>query len=323
MLKLIFQHVSEGTKGLILETLYCVYTPESVDLFIEFVSDINNEVDNYTSYETIKAFANADQKIIERFTINADKLLQYNKFRTVAFVELFSQWAADKKISYNPLGNNLQVIEKWIKDANYQKLSYAVSGCAALVTVNSEESIRLLEIASQHSKLEIQLETAFVQILLGQEKAKDKLRVLAQNPIISIPTFLYSQELKQKYGIDCGFTKEDILEKIDNEEDFLAISQMAWWCAHPQEYGITPDSIKVWAKEVIYWPPNDEKLKVFLIKYRYDNYKWQGRISNIEHVGYFIPCYEKLFSIMQGFDDIYAAYATYSIKYNKGDIEAS
>jgi TPR repeat protein len=320
VLKLMFQHVSNDTKGIILETLYCVGTQESVNLFMEFVLDINNDIDNYTSYQAIKAFVNSDQEVIKIFVSNADKLLQPNKFRTVAFIELFAQWASDGKLLYNPIQDHLWLIEEWIKDTNYENLGYAVSGCAALATVNSEESKKLLKLASEHPKLEIQLEAAFAQILLGEEKAKDKMKLLAQNPIISEAAFGYVMELIIKYGINCGFTREDVMSQVTDKEDFYAMAKMSSWCSHFCEYGISPDAIKVWAKEEIYWPPSEEKLQVYLIKYTYNNYKWCEKGGNIEHVGYYLPDSDTVFSTMESFDDIYEAYANYASWESRGEI---
>jgi hypothetical protein len=167
----------------------------------------------------------------------------------------------------------------------------------------------LLEKASKHPKLEIQLEAAFAQILLGQKKARDKLKLLAQNPIISNHAFAYLRELIH-YKIDCGHTVEGIEESIEGDkDDFRAMAQMSEWCTHSNEYGVTPDAIKVWAKEEIYWPVAKKKLQVYLIRYNYNDYEWQGEIKNIEHVGYYVPMIDRVFSKMKDFDNILEAYA--------------
>ena len=312
VLKLIFKDILDKSSGTILETLYCArYYRGSVIFFIEIVTDITNEVDNYDSYQSIKRFSDSNLDIIAIFIKNSDKLLKHNKFRTVAFVELFSQWSRDGKLSYNPVQNHLTIIKKWITDKNYENLSYAVSGCAALSQIDSDQSIKLLRMATKHPKLEIQLEAVFSLILLGHKTAKKQLRLLAQNPIISNQAWYYSVELKLDYKIDCGFTQRDIIPLETDEEDFIAMSTMSEWCAYPQEYGITPDYISVFAKEEVFWPSSEDKLKIYLVKYRYNNYCWQGKITNLEHIGCYNPSSDSVFSIMKNFDSIEDAYAAY------------
>jgi hypothetical protein len=110
------------------------------------------------------------------------------------------------------------------------------------------------------------------------------------------------------------------MAEINDPEDFYILARMAAWCAHPQEYRITPDAIEIWAKEEIYWPPSEEKMQVYLIKYRYNNYNWEGKVGDFEHVGYCLPGGDPLFSIMESFDDIYEAYAAYSAFDSGGSI---
>ncbi len=314
IIKVLFHQISnDHTKGIILETLVCIGSIESIEAFIEFVSDENNNIDNYDTYRSIKACIDLGEDQVNLFINNSEKLLKHNNFRTVAIVELFSQWALDGKIVYNPIQNHLHIIEKWIIDKDYKHLSYAVSGCAALAQINTEESVRLLKIASNHPKLEIQLESAFSLIILGHNKVKEKLKELARNPLIFNYAFAYAAELERIYKIECGFTYEEVIASIPNVEDFVAMASMSEWCSHEREYGITPDSITIWCKKEIPWPTSDqEKVRIYLIKYKYNNYCWEGKIQDIEHIGYYNYNTDNVFSLMEEFDDIDSAYLAYS-----------
>lgn len=312
LLKPIFYQISNVyTKGIILETLYCIGTTESITTLIELIADKDNDIDDYNSYNSIKYCVDLDKKMIDIFFKNSSKLLTNDGFRTVALVELFSQWALEDKIPYNPLKKRLDIIEKWISKKDYSKLSYAVSGCSALSTIKTKDSINLLKVASCHPKLEIQLEALFSLAVLGQDGVTEQFKKLALNPLISNHTLAYVHELKKLYEIDVDFTYKDIISSISNQEEFIAMSAMSEWCAHEREYGITPDDIYIWSKTEIALPHDQHKNKIYLIKYKYNNYLWEDKVQDIEHVGYYNSDTECVFSIMENFDHIDDAYSAY------------
>lgn len=299
----VFKNDSSGdsTRALILETLFCIQSEESINYLIELLSNKNNNLDDFLTYSALMRFVDTDKAIINIFFNNSEKLLTNNNFRTVAFVELFSQWTKKDVIPYNPVKNHLNIIEEWIKDKN--NISYIISGCNALSTIKSEKSIALLKMASHHPKLEIQLESAFSLIILGEKDAKTQLKQFAQNPLISNKVFAYAEELMNHYQIDCGFTVEDILALVPDEDDFVAMSAMVNWCSYITEYGSPPNCITVWSKKEVSWPPNNKKIKVYLLKYKYD--------TDIEHVGYFNSDTGMAFSSHTNFDDVNSAYSHY------------
>lgn len=310
VLRSIISHVSDTeTKGIILESLVCIQTRDSIDLFIDLLAE--KDLNNYTTYNSIKQCIDLDEKMINLFFNKSKELLTHGGLITVGITELFSQWVKDNKIAYHPLQGHLHIVEEWLTNTDYNELGHAISGCAALSTIKTENSIRLLKVAANHPKLEIQLESTFSLAVLEQEGVIEKLKQLVTNPIISNKTVDYIQELEDSYEIYLDLSHEIITSTTENQEDFAVMSAMSEWCAHECEYGITPDEISVWCKKEMPWPPSQKKTTIYLIKYKYNNSCMEGVTQDIEHVGYYNSDTGIVFSTHKAFDNIDNAYSAY------------
>jgi hypothetical protein len=61
-----------------------------------------------------------------------------------------------------------------------------------------------------------------------------------------------------------------ILPPEDNP-DFWALSTMATWLSHPNEFGGVPDELEVYDTQVLFWPPTGDRRQVWLLKFAYND----------------------------------------------------
>lgn len=326
ILEKIYPEFSPNNKGLALQLLYKLHddTPRALELFIRYFTDPDErDLNNMNMYEAVIAFRHTtNPEHIDILTREFSKVFPFDDFRTVAVVELFSEYVANKLIEKHPVENNLFVVRRWIEAKEDQsKFSYAISGCAALSLINTQESIDLLKLAMKHPDLEVQLESAFSQMLLKVDGANDFMIELLLNPKTSVKARNYTVELDNRYNIDLPLPSH-IANKVNNDPDFNALSLMCNWLSHEREYGYPPDKIEIWDRRELFWPPTDKVEIVYLLKYIYNSFEYSEK--PLEGIGYYITSsnssVERVFSLRENFGSIEEAYAAYCRYESKEDI---
>lgn len=137
--------------------------------------------------------------------------------------------------------------------------SYAVSTCAALPFLTGPDQIELFSMAAQHTNTDVRIESAWAQAATGDERGTDVLSQLATDPLTARQAIAYLTELEEEAAIPtCA-----------KDPDFQALAEMAGWLAHPNEYGRAPQAIEIMDHRAMVWPPVDDFVPVWLVRYTY------------------------------------------------------
>jgi hypothetical protein len=149
-------------------------------------------------------------------------------------------------------------LEHWLADRDEEHFSYAVSATAALPFITRPELNSLLALAFDHLSPDVQMEAAWAAGKLGRESGIQWLVRACLDVNISSKAKQYLTELD----------REDAIPAAANDPTFQARSEFAQWLAHPNELGKTPDEVEVYDHRVLAWPPERERIPLWLLKYR-------------------------------------------------------
>jgi hypothetical protein len=81
-------------------------------------------------------------------------------------------------------------------------------------------------------------------------------------------------------GIACDYLHEldraDAIPQLALEPEFRARAEMCAWLMHPLEFGSPPDHIELYDTREIFWPPTNDRRRVWLFKYTYTAWGPEG-----------------------------------------------
>lgn len=182
-------------------------------------------------------------------------------FLLVSYLDMANSHAIAGRLADHPFDNSSgwQKLESWVRDENPDHFSYAHSATAAMPFIRPEPRRALLLIASTHPDASVRLEAAWAQVKSGDSVGLRTLIESAGDPRYSEAAQAYLKELGQA----------DLIPAQAGAPDFKALTEMASWLAHPQEYGRPPLAIEVFDSRVLFWPPTNDTRKLWLIKYTY------------------------------------------------------
>ncbi|HEY1064665.1 MAG TPA: HEAT repeat domain-containing protein, partial [Pirellulales bacterium] len=198
-------------------------------------------------------------------------------FVAVAFLDMSNALARAGKAERHPFDSpaGRKQIEAWLRDDDEKHFSYAHSAAAALPFIAKEVREPLLAMAEKHPDVNVRMEAAWARVKSGNETGVDSLLKLCLDPSYSRKAVLYLQDL----GLG------DRVPAKCREPEFQAISEMAEWLAHPQEFGRPPDAVDVYDSRELYWPPTKDKRRLTLVKYTYKGDNGNEPRSGIGMVG--------------------------------------
>jgi len=130
---------------------------------------------------------------------------------------------------------------------------------AALPFISNPERDEMLALAMDHPEADVQMEAAWAAARLGSEGGVKYLARLCQEP--------RSAKRACRYLVEVG--RADAIPAEAREPDFLAMAEMCSWLAHPHEFGKNPDEITLYDTRVLFWPPTNDRRRVWLFKYLY------------------------------------------------------
>ncbi len=180
-------------------------------------------------------------------------------FRAVAVLDLANQLALAGTLKEHPAGQHLDKLRAFINSKDEDEYSYAVSACLALAFVPGAAADELLHAAERHPDENVRLEALYVLVRRGSPEGEAKLAKAVLDPRTSQRAREYLHELG----------KDHFVPKEANDAVFAAKAEMSAWLAHPMEYGRPPDSIELWDRRKLHWPPTNDTRELFLFKYSY------------------------------------------------------
>jgi tetratricopeptide (TPR) repeat protein len=134
--------------------------------------------------------------------------------------------------------DGLDKLERWLRDTDKDSVSYAV--------------------VLDRAGLGFQVGSAWAPAKLGREGGLRWLARLCLDVNQSATAKHYLRELG----------REDAIPAEALDDAFQAKAQFAQWLAHPSELGRAPDEVEVVDSRELAWPPDGERRRLRLIKYR-------------------------------------------------------
>lgn len=184
-------------------------------------------------------------------------------FILVGYLDMANVLAFNGKLEQHPFDSQAgqSCLEAWLRDTNKENVSYALSATTALPFIAQSSREELLQVAADHSNPTVCIEAAWAQAKSGDLDGLESLTNHCLDPCYSLTAQQYLEEL--------GHTNR--IPEDAKHPDFMAIAEMAHWLAHPNEYGRPPDDIELFDSRNLFWPPTNDRRRLTLIKYTYDD----------------------------------------------------
>jgi hypothetical protein len=182
-------------------------------------------------------------------------------FIAVTFLDFINELAVRGEIREHPFDTSAgrKLLRGWLMSNRCDEYSYALSATTSLPFIATPHRNRLLALAMDHADAKVQLEAAWASAKLGSTAGLKMLARMCLDPNHSTTACAYLEEINQSEAIP----------PQAKDPNFQAMAEMCDWLAHPQEYGRSPDHIELYDTRVIFWPPTDDRRRLWLFKYVY------------------------------------------------------
>jgi hypothetical protein len=184
-------------------------------------------------------------------------------FISVAYLDAANQLAISGDLKQHPFNTEAGTnsLEAWLLDTNEDTFSHALSATAALPFIDSLSRERLMLAAGKHPDPSVRMESAWAQAKSGDPAGIERLSQLCLDPRYSYTAQKYLNELGQA----------DRIPDEARTEEFQAVTEMANWLAYPSEFGRPPDSIRLFDTRELFWPPTNDRRRLSLVEYTYND----------------------------------------------------
>lgn len=204
-----------------------------------------------------------------------EPLLDVDDERALEVLNLANRLVAARKLSPHPAATRLERLRRYIESENENDFGPALAACYALALIPGPEPVALLELASRHPDPEVRLESLYARSRQNVPGAAEDLARATLDPEIALRAREYLKELG----------KSHLRPKEADDPVLLAKADLIRWLRHPSEFGETPESIELWDRRVLDWPPTGDRRELFLFHYRYPVYVYGQEAQWEEGVG--------------------------------------
>ena len=182
-------------------------------------------------------------------------------FACIALLDWVNRLAREHVITSHPFNTaeGLKKLRSWLTSSDEDEYSYAHAAAAALPFISDPPRSEFLALAMDHPDIGVQMEAAWAAAVLGSESGIKFLARLCLDRNIAVTARTYLAELN----------REEAIPEEANDPDFIAMSEMCDWLAHPQEFGLPPDEIELYDTREMLWPPTNDWRPLWLFKYQY------------------------------------------------------
>lgn len=189
-------------------------------------------------------------------------------FLAVAYLDMVNNLAIAGELACHPFDTpaGIAQLAAWLTNLSPEEFSYAHSAAASLPFISPPARDELLSLAMDHPDTSVQMEAAWASARLGSEGGVKVLSRYCLDPRHSRVACQYLEELD----------RAEAIPPLASEDDFRATAEMCHWLAHPNEFGRPPDEITLYDTRELYWPPTDDRRRLWLLKYRYRSEEPEG-----------------------------------------------
>jgi hypothetical protein len=189
-------------------------------------------------------------------------LLDVEDERALAVLNLSNRLVAARKLWPHPAATRLGRLRHFIESESEDDYGAALAACYALALIPGTEALELLELATQHPEPEVRMEALYARSRQGIPGAVEALGQATLEPVMALRAREYLRELG----------KWHLRPKEADDPVLLAKAELISWLRHPSEFGEEPESIELWDRRVLDWPPTGDRRELFLFRYRYPSY---------------------------------------------------
>lgn len=191
-----------------------------------------------------------------------EPLLDTEDSRALEVLNLANRLVAARKLWPHPAASRLARLRHSIESESDNDQGAAIAACYALAMIPGPEALVLLERATHHPDPEVRLEALYAGSRQGVPGAVEALAQATLDPIMALRAREYLKELG----------KANLRPKEADDPVLLAKAEMISWLRHPNEFGEEPESLELWDRRVLDWPPTGDRRELFLFLYRYPVY---------------------------------------------------
>jgi hypothetical protein len=182
-------------------------------------------------------------------------------FVAVAYLDMSNTFARAGEHPPHPFATpaGLRQLSAWLTETDEKRFSHAHSAAAAIPFVDASARATLLRLAAEHPDRGVRLEAAWAAARCGDESGFEVLQAACADPRSAAVAMRYLSEL----GAD------ERIPVHTKSADFQAMAAMCEWLAHPNEYGRAPEAITQVDSRVLFWPPTDDRRRLWVFRYEY------------------------------------------------------
>ena len=183
------------------------------------------------------------------------------QYCAIAFLDFCNQVAIAGLLAEHPFDSQdgRTRLRGWLSSENAELTSYAVSATATLPFVEAGAAADLAAVAARHADMIVRIEGAWAEAKMGADSGLERLTIFARNPLYAARAVRYLQELGHA----------DRIPEEARTPDARALAEMAQWLAHPNEFGRPPEEVSVADTRELFWPPTNDRRRLWVIRYVY------------------------------------------------------
>jgi hypothetical protein len=216
-----------------------------------------------------------DTASVEALFPTLTPLLDVEDARALEVLNLANRLVAARRLWPHPAADRLARLRHFIQSENENDYGPALAACYALALIPGAEALELLELATRHPDPEVRLESLYARSRHGVPGAVEALARATLDPVMALRAREYLQELG----------KAHLRPKEADDPVLLAKAKLISWLRHPNEFGEEPESIELWDRRVLDWPPTGDRRELFLFRYGYPSYVFGQEKEMEEGVG--------------------------------------
>jgi hypothetical protein len=183
------------------------------------------------------------------------------QFCAIAFLDFCNQLAIKGTLLSHPFDSlkGRDQLRGWLTSERQRTSSYAVSATAALPFLAPEAAGELVEIAAKHPDALVRIEGAWAAAKMGRDIGLERLAAFALDLLHADRAIRYLEELG----------RGDRIPEQARTPAARAMAAMCEWLAHPNELGRPPEEVSVADTRELFWPPKNDRRRLWVIRYTY------------------------------------------------------
>jgi hypothetical protein len=223
---------------------------------------------------------------------------------TVPFLKLAGDLYRAGQLAEHPINDARggQLLDELLS-GELSKNWFDIAEC--LPDYDGSDQLDLIQRAAVHAQPSMRLVAAKASAAIGNPGAIETLQQFCLDRLRS--------EIACDYLIQLGL--EHAIPPKALELDFQAECDVVSWLCHPIEYGVEPDRVELTDSRDMFWPPTNDRRRLWIFKFTYELNEHENDIGMIL-TGSTTICLRDETSPLMSPEQIYAVHCNYELKRN-------